>query len=106
MKTLFSTRRAYAFSPNEMLLTPRMVFTSGSSCLMRRTAASVSIPAVRYSSWPVEMGRVRASNTRSTGRIPYLVVASSKMRLAIATFLSAVSAMPCSSMVSAMTPAP
>ena len=37
--------------------------------LMRSTAFSVSIPAVRYSSWPVEMGSVSASKMRSRHRI-------------------------------------
>ena len=77
MNTLFSTRRGYASSPNEMLLTPRIVFTSGSSCLIRLTASSVSMPAVRYSSCPVDIGRVSASKIKSTPRIPYFFVASS-----------------------------
>ena len=89
-----------------MLLTPSTVFTSGNSSWMRFTAFSVSMPAERYSSCPVEMGRVSVSKSRSTGRMPYFCVARSKMRCAIATFLSAVSAMPSSSMVSAITPAP
>src|SRR6266704_3686723 len=41
-----------------MLDTPRMVMHSGSSSLIPFTALSVSTPALRYSSWPVEMGRV------------------------------------------------
>src|SRR5882762_7540195 len=77
-----------------MLLTPRTVFTSGSSCRIRFTAAKVSMPADRYSSCPVEIGSVSVSKSKSTGRMPYFFVARSKMRCAIATFLSAVSAMP------------
>src|SRR5439155_27364357 len=43
-----------------------------------------SIPAVRYSSCPVEIGRVSASKIRSTGRMPYLLTARSKIRCAMA----------------------
>ncbi len=89
-----------------MLLTPRIVLTSGNSFLIRSMAFSVSIPAVRYSSWPVEIGSVSASKIRSTERMPYLFVARSAIRWAMATFLSALSAIPSSSIVSAITAAP
>jgi hypothetical protein len=57
-----------ASRPKEILLNPRMVLTAGSSLLIRLMAWSVSMPALRYSSCPVEIGRVSASKIKSTGR--------------------------------------
>ena len=45
-----------------------MVYTPGSSALMRRMASMVSMPSRRRSSSPVESGKVRASKMRS-GRL-------------------------------------
>jgi len=71
-----------------------MVFTPGSTFLICLTAFSVSMPAVRYSSCPVEIRKVSASKIKSVGSRPYFFVAGSKIRFAIAVFFSAVSAMP------------
>ena len=64
------TCRAAGFSPKETLDRPTTVKTPGSSALIRRIPSIVSMPSLRLSSIPVERGRARASNMRSSGRKP------------------------------------
>ena len=64
-KTELSATRASGSIPKLTFETPRMVRTPGSSRLILRIASSVSIPARRVSSWPVTIGNVSASKTRS-----------------------------------------
>ena len=66
----------------------------------------VSMPSLRLSSIPVDSGRARASNRRSSGRSPYRSMAMSWMAVAARTFQSAVRACPSVSMHVQTTAAP
>ena len=73
---------------------------------MLRMPSSVSVPEVVNSASPVASVKVRSSKiSRSAGR-PYSPVTMSWMRRATSSLRSAVFAMPCSSIVSAITAAP
>ena len=71
-----------------------------------RMASIVSMASRRVSSWPVAMGKVRASTMMSSTRIPHSPTRASTRREAMATLPSVVRAWPCSSMVRAITAVP
>jgi hypothetical protein len=72
------------FSPKEMFETPSVKCTSGWAALSCRMASMVSMPSRRTSSWPVEIGKVRASMMMSSSaQAPVLRVMSAISRSAI-----------------------
>ena len=68
--TELSTWRAAGERPKETLETPSVVYTPGSSALMRRMASMVAMPSPRRSSSPVESGKVSASKMQVLGLEP------------------------------------
>ncbi len=105
-KTEFSTARAAGLRPKLMLDRPRMIWISGNASRMARIPSKVHWPSLRSSSLPVAMVKVSGSISRSDCGRPNRPQANSTSRRATSSFRSAVLAMPCSSMVSAITPAP
>ncbi len=105
--TLFRVARAGRPSPNDTLLTPRLVNTPGRFSLIRRMPSMVALPDSRYSSSPVARVKVRASKMRAPGSSPYSPTTMSWIFVATPSLASGVLAMPISSsMVSATTAAP
>ncbi len=104
--TEFSTWRAAGLRPNEMLDSPRVVWILGWDWVSRRMASMVSMPSLRTSSCPVEIGNVRQSMMMSSSATPQLPVRSAMIRSAISTLRSAVRACPSSSIVRPTTAAP
>ena len=104
--TELSTMREAAFKPNETLLTPSVVCTSGNSSFKARIASIVSIPSRRVSSCPVAIGKVKQSIRMSPVAMPQLVVKSIINRRATLSFHSLLRAWPSSSIVKATTLAP
>ena len=105
-KTEFKTLRAVGLSPKEILLTPRVVKTSGNSAFNSLMASKVSIASLRVSSCPVVIGKVKQSTIMSPTFIPQLWVRSEISLRATRIFQSRVLAWPSSSIVSATTAAP
>ncbi len=98
--------RAAGFRPNDTLETPSVVLMPGYFAVIWRMASMVSMPSRRVSSWPVAIGKVRASTMMSSTRMPHSPTRASTRREAMATLPSVVRAWPCSSMVSAITAVP
>ncbi len=83
-----------------------MICTSGNSRRIAAMPSRVQAPSLRSSSLPVAMVKVSGSISRSDCGSPCWLQAKSTSRRATSSLLSAVLAMPVSSMVSAMTAAP
>ena len=105
-KTELRTIRAAGLRPNETLLTPRVVCTSGNSIFNWRIASIVSIASRRVSSCPVAIGKVKQSMMMSETRIFHFSVRSVMRRLATRSFHSLSRAWPSSSIVRATNAAP
>ena len=104
--TELRTTREAGFRPKETLETPSNTWVSGIASLMRRIDSMVSAAFLRSSAIPVEMGRASVSKKISLAGIPSSSVACLYARAAISNFLSAVRAMPSSSIVPITIPAP
>ena len=104
--TLLSTLRAGRPTPNDTLQTPSEVFTPGISFLIRRIPSIVSTALGRHSSSPVVSVNVRQSKISTSGSRPCSSQHSCVSRWATSSLRSRVLAIPTSSIVSAITPAP
>ncbi len=92
--------------PKLTLETPSEVLTAGSCSLISRMPSIVSTADGFHSSSPVVSVKVSASKISSSGSMPCSSHTSSRMRWATSSLRSRVLAMPVSSIVSAISPAP
>ncbi len=95
-----------AETPKETLETPSEVLTPGMPSLIARMPSIVATADGLHSSSPVVNVKVSASKISSSGSSPCSSQAISLIRVAISSLRSAVFAIPTSSMVSAISPAP